>query len=340
MNGKKNPDSGNLSPISMRRRRQPSLIQRWSRYLIGAVATTGAALTGYLTYIKFSNGDAACPIKGCSQVLSSDYATVFGQPLALFGCLAYLSMVAFALVPLLIAEETQAELRQKLDDWTWTLLFWGGAAMTVFSGYLMYLLTTEFKSFCIYCVGSALMSTSLLVLALLGRHWEDIGKLLFQGIIVAMVTMVGTLGVYASVNGNGPVRPAVYQAQPENNPAAEATTQSGPAEIALANHLKDIGAKKYSAWWCPHCYDQRQLFGREAFKAIETIECDATGEDPQPQTCQAAEVRSYPTWEIKGQTYAGVMELSELAQLSDYSGPMDFQYSIETVPKDMPLIQQ
>lgn len=324
----------------MRRRRQTSWIQRWSRYLIGGIATTGAALTGYLTYVKFSNGDAACPIKGCDQVLASDYATIFGQPLALFGCLAYLGMVVFALLPLFIAEETQAELRQKLDDLTWHFLFWGGAAMTVFSGYLMYLLTTELKSFCIYCVGSAVMSTSLLVLAVLGRHWEDIGKLVFQGIIVAMVTLVGTLGVYASVNGNGPVRAAVYQAQPSNNPSFEATTESGPSEIGLANHLKEIGAKKYSAWWCPHCYSQRQLFGREAFESIEAVECDASGEDAQPQACQAAGVQSYPTWEINGTSYPGVMELSELARVSGYEGPAEFLHSSQTIPNDMPIIQQ
>jgi uncharacterized membrane protein len=324
----------------MRRRRQTSSLQRWSRYLIGGIATAGAALTGYLTYVKLSNGEAACPVKGCDQVLASDYATILGQPLALFGCLAYLSMVAFALVPLFIAEETQAELRHKLDDWTWSLLFWGGAAMAVFSGYLMYLLTTELKAFCIYCVGSALMSASLLVLALLGRHWEDVGKLVFQGIIVAMVTLVGTLGVYASVNGNGPVRAEVYQPQPENNPAAQATTKSGPSEIALAKHLKEVGAKKYSAWWCPHCYDQRQLFGREAFKTIAVVECDPTGENPDPTACQAAGVKSYPTWQIKGKTYPGVMELSELAQVSGYAGPMEFQYNIQNTPKDMPVIQQ
>lgn len=324
----------------MRRRRQTSWIQRWSRYLIGGIAATGAALTGYLTYVKFSNGEATCPIKGCDQVLASDYATVFGQPLALFGCLAYLSMVVFALLPLFIAEETRAELRQKLDDLTWNFLFWGGAAMTVFSGYLMFLLTTELKSFCIYCVGSAVMSTSLLVLAVLGRHWEDIGKLIFQGIIVAMATLIGTLGVYASVNGNGPARAAVYQAQPSNNPSFEATTESGPAEIGLANHLKDIGAKKYSAWWCPHCYSQRQLFGREAFEAIEAVECDASGQDAQPQACQTAGVRSYPTWVINGTSYPGVMELSELAQISGYEGPAEFLHSSQTIPNDMPIIQQ
>ncbi|NJN31105.1 MAG: vitamin K epoxide reductase family protein [Synechococcales cyanobacterium RM1_1_8] len=323
----------------MRRRRQTSWIQRWSRYLIGGIATAGAALTGYLTYVKFSNGAAACPIKGCDQVLASDYATVFNQPLALFGCLAYIAMAGFALAPLVIAEDSKAELKQKLEDWTWTLLFWGGAAMTVFSGYLMYLLTTELKAFCIYCVGSAAMSLSLLVLTLLGRHWEDGGKLFFQGIIVAMITLIATLGIYAS-GGDSGVRAAVYQAQPANNPSAEATTTSGPAEIALAEHLKAIGAKKYSAWWCPHCYEQRQLFGKEAFKLIPTVECSPDGLDAQPQACQAAQVQSYPSWEINGQLYAGTMELRELAQLSSHTGPSDFQYSLQTIPRDMPVIKQ
>lgn len=324
----------------MRRRHQTTWIQRWSRYLIGGIATAGAVLTGYLTYVKLSNGDAACPIKGCDQVLASDYATVLGQPLALFGCLAYLSMAIFALGPLLITGEKQAELRQKLESWSWGLLFLGSTAMTIFSGYLMYVLTTELKSFCIYCVGSALMSLSLLVLTLLGNRWEDTGKLFFQGILIAVVTLVGTLGVYASVHGNGPVTAGLQTINPDgNNPAPAATTTSGPAEMALAQHLKAIGATKYSAWWCPHCFEQRQLFGREAFEAIPTVECDPGGVDPDPGACQAAGVQSYPTWVINGQTYAGTMELSELARLSGYSGPMDFQHSMATIPKQMPLVQ-
>ena len=39
------------------------------------------------------------------------------------------------------------------------------------------------------------------------------------------------------------------------------TTSSGESEIALTQHLKQVGAKMYGAFWCPHCQEQKQLFG-------------------------------------------------------------------------------
>ncbi len=72
--------------------------------------------------------------------------------------------------------------------------------MLIFSGYLMYLLAVEIKTICIYCVASALFSASLFILALIGREWEDVGQLFFTGIVVAMLVLVGTTGIYASVN--------------------------------------------------------------------------------------------------------------------------------------------
>ncbi len=48
-----------------------------------------------------------------------------------------------------------------------------------------------------------------------------------------------------------------------NDPYA-ITTTSGAAEMVLAQHLKQTEAKFYGAFWCPHCHDQKQLFGQEA----------------------------------------------------------------------------
>ena len=75
-----------------RRRKENRGIYRWSRPAIGAIATVGALGTGYLTVIKLMGNSAACPVKGCDQVLNSPYAEVFGIPLTLFGALAYLTM--------------------------------------------------------------------------------------------------------------------------------------------------------------------------------------------------------------------------------------------------------
>ncbi len=302
----------------MSRRRETSWIHRWSRLLIAAIASIGAAGTAYLTIVKFLGGSAACPTSGCDLVLTSRYATVFGLPLTLFGCLAYLSMGILAVSPLGINPDQNKELRQKLESWTWLLLFIGSVSMAVFSGYLMYILTSEIKAACLYCIASALFTVSMLALTLFGRRWEDVGQLLFVGVISLVVVLTGTLAIYAPSDG-GTASSIPGEA---GNPI---TTSSGQAELALADHLTESGAKMYGAWWCPHCHDQKQLFGKEASKKIPYIECDSQGQNPQTELCRSIdEVRGYPTWEINGQFYSGSQALDTLANVSGYSGPRNF----------------
>ncbi|PPS42689.1 vitamin K epoxide reductase family protein [Chroococcidiopsis sp. TS-821] len=317
----------------MSRRRSTPWIHRWSRPLIAAIALLGALTTAYLTIVKFTQSSTACPAGNCDLVLSSPYATVFGLPLALFGFLAYASMAAFALAPLTIHPGRKKELRLQVENWTWLLLLAGAIAMTVFSGYLMYLLFSQIQATCIYCIASAIFSVSLLVLTIIGRAWEDVGQIFFTAIVVGMITLIGTLGVYAGVNqptvtnseqtnvALGPIKP------PTPGVGWPITTESGEAEIALARHLTQIGAREFVAWWCPHCYEQKQLFGKQAYAEINHIECAADGQNARPDLCQAAGIQSFPTWEINGQLYPGLRSLEELADLSGYTGPRNFRHS-------------
>lgn len=302
-------------------------IHRYSRPLMAGLATVGAVVTAYLTVVKFSQGSAACPTSGCDIVLASPYATVFGLPLALFGFLAYASMVVFAVAPLLVNSQTNKALRSKLENWTALLLFAGGTAMMVFSGYLMYLLAVEIKAVCIYCVGSAILSASLFTLALLGRDWQDIGQMLFTGFIVATVVLIGTLGVYANAK-NPAIADSNHSTEQPSSGGYPITTTSGKAEIALAQHLKQIGAVFYGGFWCSHCHDQKQLFGQEAVQDVPYVECDPKGNNPQTDRCQAAGVQGYPTWAINGKTVTGTQSLEELAQLSGYKGSHNFQNAL------------
>lgn len=306
----------------MSRRRSTPWIYRWSRPLIGGIAAVGALGTAYLTVVKLAGGAAACPTSGCEQVLSSPYATVLGLPLTLFGFLAYASMGVMALAPLAINPDTQKQLRSRVENWTWLLLFAGVIAMVVFSGYLMYLLAFEIQALCLYCLASALFTISMFVLTVSGRDWRDTGQLLFVAIVVGMVTLIATLGVYASTN-SPPVTANSGSNSSELTP--EITTASGQAETALANHLKQIDAKMYGAYWCPHCHEQKQLFGKTAASQFNYVECDPGGVNPQPDLCKTAGVQSYPTWEINGQLHPGTKDLPTLAQLSGYQGPQNFQ---------------
>jgi uncharacterized membrane protein len=333
----------------MRRRRSLPWIYRWSRPIIGAIAIAGAVLTAYLTITKLTGTGPACSIDaaagaGCSGVLDSVYATVFGLPLSLFGCLAYISMAAFALVPWAINRNQPKPkgLNKQLENYTWWLLLAGSIAMVVFSGYLMYVLATELKTLCPYCIGSALFSLSLLIFTLTGRDWEDLGQIMFTAVIVGLLTIVVTLGIYANVNPSIAKADGVAEvadvdglipiSEPKEQPTPpkgwEITTTSGEAEIALAKHLTATGVKKYGAFWCPHCYEQKQLFGKEAFAEINYIECDPQGENPQREACLAAGIQSFPTWEIEGKLAPGTKTMAELAKLSKYAGNTKFKYKL------------
>lgn len=89
-------------------------------------------------------------------------------------------------------------------------------------------------------------------------------------------------------------------------------------EARLANHLAEEGAAMYGAFWCPHCTDQKELFG-EAVDRVPYVECDPEGENAQPDLCAAKEIKGYPTWEIDGEFYPGTQSLEELAQLSGFA---------------------
>jgi uncharacterized membrane protein/glutaredoxin len=306
----------------MNRRRSTPWIQRWSRPLIGVVALLGAAITAYLTVVKLSGGTAACPTSGCEQVLSSPYASVLGLPLTLFGFLGYASMAVLAVGPLLINPERQKQLRTQLENLTWLLLFVGATAMVVFSGYLMFLLAFKLKVLCIYCLASAALTLSLFTLALIGRAWPDVGQLLFTGFIVVMVVLVGVGGLYGSVK---PLDAANNNLDPRG---LAITTTSGPAEMALAQHLQSLNAKMYGAYWCPHCHDQKSLFGKQAFALIDYVECAPDGKNSRADLCKAAKIEGFPTWEIGGQKVDGTQALTKLAELSGYQGPRNFQNSV------------
>jgi glutaredoxin len=80
----------------------------------------------------------------------------------------------------------------------------------------------------------------------------------------------------------------------------------------------------YSAYWCPHCHDQKELFGKEATTRLKIVECAADGRDNQRALCESKNLQGFPTWEIDGKLDSGVKPLEQLAGLSGYEGPRDF----------------
>jgi uncharacterized membrane protein len=322
----------------MRRTSSKPWLHRFSRPVLGAIATTGAINTAYLTYLRFTS--SSCPTQTCA-VLDSRYATIFGQPLALFGLLAYLGMIVLALVPLLINPETQKSLRKNLEDKTWLALFAGATGMLMFSLYLMNVMFSEFVfggaklgagGICPFCLFSAILAMAMFVIVLIGREWDERGPLFSIGSIVTIFTLVGSLAIFNPSNvdqGAGVVQDAAGKV------VFAYATESGAAETELAKHLQSTGAVMYGAYWCRHCCEQKLLFGKQAVKAsLPYTECDPKGTNPQTATCQEefpkAEAQNnqkagFPTWKINGKYLLGPQQLKDLAAASDYKGPQDFK---------------
>lgn len=283
---------------------------------MAVLATIGVIDTGSITLSKWGwIGDLSCSstglfgCNGCEKVLSSAWGSLLGQPLALFGLLGYGAVLLMAVVPLVL----QGDLRVSLGQKSWWGLFLLSTGMAVFSGVLLGVMAFGIRDCCPFCILSAGLSTALFVLSLIGGDWEDRGQLIFSGVITALLVGVIGLGWAASVG-----RPVVDSAP---GVAPPVRSQSNAGQIALAEHLTASGAKLYTAYWCPHCHDQKELFGRQATEKLTVIECAPDGRNSQRELCEAKKIEGYPSWEIKGQLDSGVKPLAKLAEASGYQGP-------------------
>ena len=64
----------------------------------------------------------------------------------------------------------------------------------------------------------------------------------------------------------------------------------------LAQCLTEKGVKFYGASLCPHCNEQKRMFG-SSMKHITYVECAKPGnQQGQAQACDEAKIEGYPTW--------------------------------------------
>ena len=96
------------------------------------------------------------------------------------------------------------------------------------------------------------------------------------------------------------------------------TSESTKETIKFAKFLKDSGVIKYSAYWCPNCLNQSELFGKQAYKELNVVECANDGKKSQTQLCIDKKIKGFPTWEINGKLILGVLSLKELSNLTGF----------------------
>lgn len=85
------------------------------------------------------------------------------------------------------------------------------------------------------------------------------------------------------------------------------------ATESFAKCLTEKGVKMYGAYWCPHCQNQKELFGQN-WQYVNSVECATPGVKEQNKICADANIEGYPTWVFAdGSRQAGEMKLKELA---------------------------
>jgi len=86
---------------------------------------------------------------------------------------------------------------------------------------------------------------------------------------------------------------------------------NGISPERVAQCLSDKGAKLYTSQYCPHCQEQKKMFG-DALSKLDIAECST-----QIEECQNAGITAYPTWIINGRKFLGTKDMNTLYDLSD-----------------------
>lgn len=82
---------------------------------------------------------------------------------------------------------------------------------------------------------------------------------------------------------------------------------------AFAQCLEDKGAVFWGAFWCPHCQDQKAMFGKSQ-KQLPYRECSTPDGQRQTQQCIDEGIETYPTWDFAdGERTTGVLPLKTLS---------------------------
>lgn len=130
------------------------LLNRWGIFF----SLVGMLDSGYLSWIKLSHSVEKCiaGIGNCAAVNSSVYSEIFNIPVAYFGFLSYL------IIFLLFLNVVKTGL---LFQYRSYILFGLTTIGFLFSCYLTYVQFALLKTFCPYCLLSAITTTILFILS-------------------------------------------------------------------------------------------------------------------------------------------------------------------------------
>jgi len=90
---------------------------------------------------------------------------------------------------------------------------------------------------------------------------------------------------------------------------------------AFAKCLAARQAKMYGLYWCPHCIDQKQMFGA-SFRYVPYVECAIKDSKELAPECKIAGAKLFPSWQFgTDPPKEGVLSLGALSDKTGCSLP-------------------
>jgi hypothetical protein len=90
---------------------------------------------------------------------------------------------------------------------------------------------------------------------------------------------------------------------------------------SFAKCLAAKQAKMYGLYWCPHCLEQKEMFG-DAFHYVSYQECAIKGSSEEAPVCKIAGVKMFPAWQFGDEApKEGVLSLEALSDKTGCSLP-------------------
>jgi len=133
--------------------------------LMALLSLGGMAVSSYLAWGHFSERSLFCGLgHGCDAVEQSDYSVVLGVPVAVWGGLLYLAMLATALGGVCRAWGVR-----EVSSYA---LFGMSLAGTLYSGYLAWVEVYRIEAVCMWCTISAIIITTVLVTSVVNLALE------------------------------------------------------------------------------------------------------------------------------------------------------------------------
>ena len=123
------------------------------------LSIVGLADSAYLSWIKLAHEESRCIVGlgDCLTVNTSRYSEIFGVPIALFGLAGYIIIVA-----LLLLESRNSDWQPNTSMAVFGIALFG----TLFSAYLTYIEIVVIRAVCPFCVLSAIVMLSLLIISI------------------------------------------------------------------------------------------------------------------------------------------------------------------------------